>query len=154
MKIDHLVPVLQTAVGPMILISAVGLLLLTMTNRLGRTIDRSRHLLELLRHCDARERQRYKLQLEILWRRARLLQSAISLIIISAFLAGLLVICEFLSVVLEIEAAVVLSAIFILCLTALISALVFFLRDINLSLHALRLELRRDELVGKAATSP
>ena len=41
-----IVPILQTAIGPVILISGVGLLLLTMTNRLARTID------DLTRHGD------------------------------------------------------------------------------------------------------
>ena len=93
MLLVELVPVLQTAIGPMILISGVGMLLLNMTNRLGRTIDRSRHLVELLKKCDEDERRRYKQQLDILWRRAQLLQSAIALIATSALLAALLVIC-------------------------------------------------------------
>ena len=37
--IDHLIPVLQLAIGSMILISGVDLFLLTMTNRLGRLDD-------------------------------------------------------------------------------------------------------------------
>ena len=40
--LHEIVPVLQVATGPVILISGIGLLLLTMTNRLGRTIDRAR----------------------------------------------------------------------------------------------------------------
>ena len=40
-SVEHLIPIIQTAVGPVILISGLGLLLLTMTNRLGRIIDRS-----------------------------------------------------------------------------------------------------------------
>ena len=44
MRLIDLVPILQMAVGPVILISGVGLLLLSMTNRLGRVIDRSRLL--------------------------------------------------------------------------------------------------------------
>ena len=34
-SVAHLIPVLQTAIGLMILISGLGLILLTMTNRLG-----------------------------------------------------------------------------------------------------------------------
>ena len=41
-SVAELIPVLQTAIGPVILISGIGLLLLTMTNRLGRAIDRAR----------------------------------------------------------------------------------------------------------------
>ena len=49
--VRELIPVLQVAIGPVILISGVGLLLLTMTNRYGRTIDRARHLVRELREC-------------------------------------------------------------------------------------------------------
>ena len=150
MKLDDLVPVLQTAIGPMILISGVGMLLLNMTNRLGRTIDRSRQLIELLKRCDEEDRRRGKLQLDILWRRAHLLQSAIALIATSALLAALLVIVLFFSVLLRIETAIVLSVLFILCLSLLIAALVYFLRDINLTLRALALELGRDDPVTKS----
>jgi phosphoglycerol transferase MdoB-like AlkP superfamily enzyme len=141
LTLDQIVPVLQTAIGPMILISGVGMLLLNLTNRLGRTIDRSRQLVEMLKHGDEEERRRFKQQLEILWKRARLLQSAIALIATSALLAALLVIVLFLTVLLRIEAAILLSVLFILCLSSLIAALVFFLRDINYTLHALALEL-------------
>jgi hypothetical protein len=143
--LDDLVPVLQTAIGPMILISGVGMLLLNMTNRLGRTIDRSRQLLEKLKDCDEHERRRNKLQLDILWRRAHLLQTAIALIATSALLAALLVIVLFVSALLKFESAIVLSVLFMLCLGALIVALIYFLRDINLTLHALALELGRDD---------
>jgi hypothetical protein len=143
MLLDDLVPVLQTAIGPMILISGVGMLLLNMTNRLGRTIDRSRQLTQLLKECDEEERRRYKQQLDILWRRAHLLQSAIALIATSALLAALLVIVLFVSVLFKLELAIVLSALFILCLSLLIAALIYFLRDINLTLHALAMELDR-----------
>ncbi len=145
MPLVEMVPVLQTAIGPMILISGVGMLLLNMTNRLGRTIDRSRQLTDLMKHCGEEERRRYKLQLDILWRRAHLLQSAIALIATSALLAALLVIVLFFSVLFKIETAIILSVLFILCLSLLIAALVYFLRDVNLTLHALAHELGRDE---------
>ena len=44
MNLAEIIPVLQVSIGPVILISGVGLLLLTMTNRLGRAIDRARQL--------------------------------------------------------------------------------------------------------------
>ena len=39
--LDQLIPILQLAIGPVILISGVGLLLLTLTNRFGRLVDRA-----------------------------------------------------------------------------------------------------------------
>lgn len=145
MPLVEMIPVLQTAIGPMILISGVGMLLLNMTNRLARTIDRSRQLLTMLKDCDEEDRRRYKLQLDILWRRAHLLQTAIALIATSALLAALLVIVLFVSALLKFESAIVLSVLFMLCLGALIAAMIYFLRDINLTLHALALELGRDD---------
>ena len=50
----ELIPLLQTAIGPVILISGVGLLLLSMTNRFGRIIDRSRILAHEMRSGSAR----------------------------------------------------------------------------------------------------
>ena len=47
--LTELIPILQIAIGPVILISGVGLLLLSMTNRLGRAIDRARILRQELR---------------------------------------------------------------------------------------------------------
>ena len=41
-RLAELVPVLQVAIGPVILISRIGLLLLSMTNRYGRIVERSR----------------------------------------------------------------------------------------------------------------
>jgi hypothetical protein len=52
MRLNDLIPVLQVAVGPVILISGVGMLLLTLTNRFGRVIDRSRALADALRKTD------------------------------------------------------------------------------------------------------
>ena len=56
LSVAQLIPVLQTAIGPTILISGVGLLLLTMTNRLARTIDRTRATAREL--ADASEERR------------------------------------------------------------------------------------------------
>jgi uncharacterized oligopeptide transporter (OPT) family protein len=141
MLLEQLIPVLQVAIGPVILISGVGLLLLSMTNRLGRTIDRSRELVDLRRTGTPEERQRSELQLEILWRRARLLRSAITLASASVLLACLLIIMLFVSALVHWEIALIIILIFAACMAAVIASLVYFIRDINLSLRALATEL-------------
>jgi len=55
--LQQLIPVIQTAVGPVILISGVGLLLLSMTNRFGRVLDRARLLARELPVAAATERE-------------------------------------------------------------------------------------------------
>ena len=145
MNFPDLIPVLQVAVGPVILISGVGLLLLSMTNRFGRAIDRSRQLCESLRTSPDRHSARTQ-QLEILARRARIIRAAIALAAVSVLLAALLIITLFLAALLKLELAVLLVVLFITCLGALIGSLLFFIWDINTSLAALELEMKsKDE---------
>jgi Cu/Ag efflux pump CusA len=141
-SIAGLVPVLQTAIGPVILISGVGLLLLLMTNRLGRIIDRARSLAAARANAPVEARAPIEAQLRILWRRSRLIQAAIALAATSDLAAALLVITLFFTALLQVETAGLVVALFSLCLACLIGSLVVFIRDINLSLAALKLELK------------
>jgi sterol desaturase/sphingolipid hydroxylase (fatty acid hydroxylase superfamily) len=146
--LTDLVPILQMAIGPVILISGVGLLLLSMTNRLGRAIDRARVIAEELRTAMPSERPRLAAQLKILSRRARLLRLAIILAILSVLLAGLLILALFLAALLNLEIAGVVIIVFAGCMISLIASLVVFIADINLSLSALALEISADGAEG------
>ena len=139
--LHELIPVLQVAIGPVIPISGVGLLLLTMTNRYGRTIDRARHLVRELRECSEPDRQRLESQIDILYHRARLIRLSIFLAGLSVLLAALLIIALFLTALLKLEVGLLISLLFISCMVSLIGCLGAFIRDINLSLVALKLEL-------------
>jgi hypothetical protein len=139
--LQNLIPTLQVAVGPVILISGVGLLLLSITNRLGRAIDRSRQLQEVFRNGTETDRARVRGQLDILWRRARLIRASIVWASSSVLLAALLIIFLFVGTLLGLQVAPVIVILFCGCLAAVIVSLTYFIRDINLSLHALRLDL-------------
>ena len=141
MVLQNLVPTLQVAIGPVILISGVGLLLLSITNRLGRAIDRSRQLQEVYRTGTEADRARVRGQLKILWRRACLIRASIVWASSGVLLAALLIIFLFISSLLDWQMAAVIVILFCGCLAAIIMALIYFIRDINLSLHALRLDL-------------
>ena len=144
MTLVELIPMLQAAVGPVILISGVGLLLLTMTNRLGRTIDRSRQLVTLLKSDDPLERQNSQAQIDVLWYRARLLRTAIFMAAVSALLAALLVILIFVSEVMQQHLVWPISITFLGSMLSVMGSLVWFLRDINVTLHALAIETGRE----------
>jgi hypothetical protein len=146
MTLEQLIPVLQVAIGPVIFISGVGLLILSMTNRLGRTIDRSRQLVELRRTATDDQLIRVELQLGILWLRARLQRAAITLAGIAVLLDAFLMILLFLGVLVDLHVAQVVALTFVACMTALIGSILFFLRDINLSLRALAHECEFDSL--------
>jgi hypothetical protein len=141
LTLQQLIPVIQTAVGPVILISGVGLLLLSMTNRFGRVVDRSRLLARELPQAGAPEREQLAVQLGILYRRAKIIRLAIILATASVLLAGLLIISLFLAALLQVEAALLVTICFILCVASLIGSLIVFLLDLQVSLTALRVEL-------------
>jgi multidrug efflux pump subunit AcrB len=143
-SLEQIIPELRDAIGPVILISGVGLLLLTMTNRLGRAIDRARQLkAELPRRTEA-EREQVQAQVAIIYQRAKLIRMSITLAAFSALLAAALVVTLFLTALLQWQNGWFVSLIFIACMVSLIASLVAFIRDINLSLRALKLELGED----------
>ena len=131
-QVSELIPVLQVAIGPVILISGVGLLLLTLTNRYGRTIDRSRQLVGELRECTEAHRNRLEGQVPILYRRARLIRMSILLAGVSVLLASVLIIVLFLTALWKLEVGLLISLLFIACMVSLSGSLVAFIRDINL----------------------
>jgi hypothetical protein len=142
MHLADLIPILQISIGPVILISGVGLLIGSMNNRLGRTIDRSRVTIETRnRATDPAVHSRQDEQLAILWRRAQLLRTAITLAAFCVLLVAILIIVVFIGAVLKLEIGFVVITLFVACLTSLIGSLAYFIRDVNMSLHALEMEI-------------
>jgi hypothetical protein len=139
--ISELVPVLQTAIGPMILISGLGLLLLTMTNRLGRTIDRARELLDTYDELSSTAKSKIDREIVVLWKRARYVRTAILLATLTCLGAATLIILLFMTSLLHLDVPLLVATVFTFSMICLISSLVFFLLDINLTLSALRIEL-------------
>jgi hypothetical protein len=152
MSLTDLIPTLQLAIGPAILISGVGLILLSMTNRFGRVIDRSRQLTNQMRGISGAERERALAEVKVLWRRARIVRAGIALAVLSALLAALLIISLFVGSLLTLSAGVP-AGLFVMCMLGLIGALLMFFWDINLSLTALKLEMPADGVGAGGANS-
>ncbi len=143
-SLTELVPILQTAIGPVILISGVGLLLLSMTNRLGRVIDRARILVRELRDDPKANQALVSSEIKILSKRARLLQQSIILVAVSVLFAAVLIITLFLTALFHFNSAWAIAVLFIGCLAALIFALIVFIQDLNLSLVAFKMEIMEE----------
>jgi len=137
----ELIPVLQVATGPVILISGVGLLLLTLTNRFGRAVDRSRLLAREMRDATGENRARLNGQVAVLYQRAGLIRLAIIMAAASVLLASVMIISLFLTALMKLEVGLLITFLFIACMLSLIISLTAFIRDIQLSLRALKLEL-------------
>jgi len=139
--VSELIPVLQIAIGPVVLVSGIGLLILSMTNRLSRIIDRGRSLVRELPKVPEGGKEQIHAQLSSLSRRARLLQRAITLAVFSVLFAAVLVIVLFLTAVFRVENAYLIGALFIGAMASLILSLVAFIQELNQSLIAFKLDI-------------
>jgi len=139
--VKELIPVLQVAIGPVVLISGVGLLILSLTNRLGRVIDRGRSLVREMPEIPERNRHTTEQQLHILARRAGLLQRAIVFATVCVLCAAVLIITLFFTAALQIEDAWFIGLLFMGAMGSLILSLVAFLQELNQSLIAFRLDI-------------
>jgi Protein of unknown function (DUF2721) len=140
-SLEQIIPELRDAIGPVILISGVGLLLLTMTNRLGRTIDRARQLKAELSKRSDKDRDQIQAQVAIIYQRAKVIRLSIGLASLSAVLAALLIIILFVTALMQSQQGLFAGLVFIAAMVSLLASLIVFMWDINLSLHALKLEL-------------
>jgi hypothetical protein len=140
---SSLLPVIQLAITPVILISGMGALMLTLTNRMGRIVDRTRILAGQVGQAGAADRRHFESQLEIMWQRAHLIRQAVTCNGLSMLVACLLVVAIFGGAMLGRDLGPVLLVLFAGSIFLLIAALVAFLRDIYVSLHALEVEVER-----------
>ena len=136
-------PVIQLAVTPVILLSGVGALMLTLTNRMGRIVDRTRSLAGQTRTAAEPDRLHFEGQLSILWRRAKLIRLAVTFAGLSMLLSCLLVMVIFIDASVHREFGLEMVVLFGASIGSLIAALIAFLRDIWMSLWALGIEVNR-----------
>jgi len=139
--IDQLTRILQASITPVALISGVGLILLSMTNRLARTIDRARALSEKLLLATEDEAEALSVQIRILYRRSKILQLSISLASVSILLASMIILCLFAMYSFQARLSVLVVVFWWLGMVCLVSSLILFIHDITLNLRALRLSL-------------
>lgn len=134
---------LQLSVSPVVLISGVGLLLLSVTNRLGRAIDRSRAIADQLDEEGANAAREGKEQLRIIVRRAKYLRISVSLIVLSIFFSCLMILFLFLLIFFSLHWELLVLMAFCLGLVSLLTAMIYLLADVYLSLKALKYEVTR-----------
>lgn len=130
---------IQAAIAPVVLISGVGLLLLTLTARLGRIVDRARLLAGERRLAGPETRPLLDAQLRILARRARLVRLAVTLSASSVAIIGILITVLFLGLLLKWNVAAAAALLFVLGLLSLVAAMLVFVRELFQALTALHL---------------
>ena len=141
--LSSFLPIIQLAITPVILISGMGALMITLTNRMARIVDRTRVLAEAMPAALPEDRAHLESQLDIMWRRALLLRRAVTSNGLSMLVSCLLVVAIFASALLGLRLQVLMLVLFCASIFFLITSLVDFLRDIFVSLHALHLQVER-----------
>jgi len=136
-----LLQIIQAAITPVILISGTGMLLLTLTNRMGRAVDRTRALAGQLRGSKGSDVRHVEGQLTMLHLRTRLIRWSVIYAVVSMLLECFLVLAIFVSGRLQLQAEAVLLGLFLTSIVLLVGSLVYFLRDVVLSLEALDTEV-------------
>ncbi len=129
--------------APIVLISGVGLLLLSMTNRIGRPIDSIRALTQELRVAEGDQHRVLLEEIDILYRRAKLLRVAVAFSVLSIFFVAMLILVLFVAVTLGAGLEWLIELLFSGSLMSLVVSLAMFLWDIQLGLNSVKLEIDR-----------
>lgn len=141
MLLTDLIGTLQLSISPVILISGIGLVLLSLTNRFGRTVDRTRQLSVEYRATSGTDQERILAELKILSVRAKVIRSSNFLAVLSILFVSILIIGLFGSALCHLNITHFLVIMFILSVISLIVSLLLFIYDLELSLKALWIEL-------------
>jgi len=124
---------IQMAVAPVFLLAGVGAILNVMTIRLSRIIDRSR-VLDARKKDTCADMMLIERELDQLRRRGNLIHLAIALCTTCALLVCSVIAIVFLGALLEFNTGTVVVVTFIAAMASLISALILFLREIQLAI--------------------
>jgi CBS domain containing-hemolysin-like protein len=136
--VAHLI---QVALTPIFLISAIGVTLNVLTSRLARIVDRARAMENEVCRPDYRPDGRRDLHaaLGVLERRARYINSAITLITLSALFIALVVVMLFVNAFAHWELGAFIAIMFILSMLAFAAALTAFLIEVRIATTTLRI---------------
>ncbi len=134
MDIVHLI---QSAVAPVFLLSGVAATLGVLTNRLARIVDRARALEDRIEN---RPGSVHKLHhdLEVLARRSRYINAAITMSALSALLVALVVIALFANAFFDARLAATTALLFVGAMLFLIGAFGAFLIEVRIATATLR----------------
>jgi hypothetical protein len=131
--VSDITHVIQLAVAPVFLLTAVGTMLAVLTNRLSRVVDRSRVVEDQLTALDGESLALAHQELWVLARRIRLIYAAIALAVVCAIFVCLLIAAAFLGAFVSVDLSRLLGVLFVLAMLALVAALTVFLREIFLA---------------------
>ncbi|MGN7125980.1 DUF2721 domain-containing protein [Methylorubrum thiocyanatum] len=142
---DSIAHIIQVALAPAFLLSALATLLNVFSTRLGRVADKVDALSATLPGADGEARATLARRLAYLRRRSLLLDLAVVLASLGGVMTGAAVLTLFVGALRDASAASVLFACFGLALVCTILAILAFLAEILLAGRGVRLEVERKQ---------
>jgi hypothetical protein len=138
LHLPEIAGVIQLAVAPVFLLTAVGTVIAALNMRLGRAVDRRRDLEAKLPSLPAAELPSAREELEIIARRIRFVYLSVLAAVISALFVCLLIAFAFLGAFVRTDLSYTIGAMFVLAMLALTACLLLFLREIFLAVSTPR----------------
>lgn len=129
---------IQAAVAPVFLLSAVSVTLGVLTSRLARIVDRARAAEEKLA-AGTGDADALRSALAVAARRARLINTAITLATVAALLVALVVVLLFADHFLALNLMVVVASLFVVSMLSLACAFLVFLIEVRFATATLRI---------------
>jgi hypothetical protein len=137
-QIYDITHVIQLAVAPVFMLTAVGTIISALNIRLGRAVDRRRVLEPLRPSLAAEEENAVSEELAQIGHRIRYIYLAILFAVLSALFVCLLIAAAFVGAFVSVNLSSTIGALFVLAVLALIACLLLFLREIFLAVSTPR----------------
>lgn len=132
--------VIELAVAPVFLLTAIGTVLNVLSSRLARIVDRARVLLE--RKAEQTElKGAIETELATLHRRRNLVNLAITFGTTTALFVCILISAAFIGAMLQLDARLAVAILFVVAMFTFIVTLLLFLREILLAVAGTRMDL-------------
>lgn len=128
--------------APVFLLTAIGTFLSVLSSRLGRIVDRARVLSATFHDMPEDRRNQVRDESGLLRRRRQYVDVAITCGVVSALLVCVLIGAAFLGYLVKVDLSIALAVLFIAAMGGFVVALVFFLREILISVTSLGMEIR------------
>lgn len=126
----------QLAIAPVFMLTSVAAFLAVLTNRLSRVVDRTRYL-KSLNHQEHKEECQQ--ELNILFKRVRLINWAISLFTACALITCFLIAILFVGNFFVVDTSFIIASLFILAMVCLICGLSLLQKEIYWAIRTMRL---------------